>query len=215
MDCDAARLAISSRADDEPVADDGAIAEHLAQCGPCRDFERRIGDLAPRPVRAVSSSDALSQRVLGALEPDRSTAPESRFLRIALGIVGVLAFVQALPELVGPGSGRDAHMSRHLGVFTAALAVGFVYTALRPRRVGGLLPVAAVISGGLVVTAAIDVASGLTPVAGEATHILEIVGLAVMWMLTRIERPRRAPRHRSPRGLRPVPDDGAVRPDPD
>jgi predicted anti-sigma-YlaC factor YlaD len=208
VDCNAARLAISSQTDGELPVDPRAIAHHLETCGACRSYERRISGLNPPAVRAVSApSSALAERVLGALEPDRSTSAESRFLRVALGVVGVLAFVQALPELLDPGPGLHAHTSRHLGVFTAALAVGFVYTALRPRRVGGLLPVAAVISLGLVVTGVIDVTSGRTPVAGEAAHVLEIVGLAIMWMLTRFERPRRESRRRSRTDLQPVPDD--------
>jgi predicted anti-sigma-YlaC factor YlaD len=211
VDCDSARLAISSRVDGEPLVDPTALAHHLETCAACRSYERRITDLKPPAVRAVSApSNALAERVLGALEPDRSASAESRFLRVALGVVGVLAFVQAVPELLDPGPGLNAHMSRHLGVFTAALAVGFVYTALRPRRVGGLLPVAAVISVGLVVTGVIDVSSGRTPIAGEAGHVLEIVGLAIMWMLTRFERPRLAPRRHSEAKLQRVADPPAA-----
>jgi predicted anti-sigma-YlaC factor YlaD len=208
VDCETARLAISSSADGETVADRDALSDHVATCPDCQGYERAIADLAPPPVHAVAAPPtALSDRVLSALEPDRSTSPESKFLRIALGIVGVLAFIQAMPELFASGSGTNEHMSRHLGVFTAALAVGFVYTALRPRRVGGLLPVAAVISVGLVVTAVIDVTAGHTPIAGETTHILEIVGLVIMWLLTRFERPRSEPRRHAQPDLQRVPDD--------
>jgi predicted anti-sigma-YlaC factor YlaD len=208
VDCESARLAISSSADGEPVAERDALSDHVAGCPDCQSYERAITELEPPPVRAVNTpSTAFSDRVLGALEPDRSTSAESKFLRIALGIVGVLAFIQAMPELFASGSGANEHMSRHLGVFTAALAVGFVYTALRPRRVGGLLPVAAVISVGLVVTAVIDVTAGHTPIAGETTHILEIVGLVIMWLLTRYERPRADPRRSARPHLHPVPDD--------
>ncbi len=213
VDCETARLAISSSADGEAVSERDALADHLATCPDCRAYRQAITDLTPRPVHAVAPpATALSERVLSALEPDRSTSAESKFLRVALGIVGVLAFVQAMPDLFAPGSGTTEHTSRHLGVFMAALAVGFIYTALRPRRVGGLLPVAAVISLGLVVTAVIDVTAGHTPIAGETTHVLEIVGLVIMWLLTRYERPRAEPRERSQPNLQPVPDDT---PDPD
>ena len=207
VDCETARLAISSSADGETIAEREALSHHVETCSPCRAYEQRVHQMRPRPVHAVSApSSAFSERVLEALEPDRSTSAESRFLRVALGIVGVLALIQSLPDLFAAGSGTNEHMARHLGVFTAALAVGFIYTALRPRRVGGLLPVAAVISIGLVVTAVIDVTAGHTPIAGETTHVLEIVGLVVMWLLTRFERPRREPPRHSQPHLRPVPD---------
>ncbi len=206
MDCESARIAISSRADGEPLADDEALSDHLATCAECRSYERAIRVVRPNPIRATSPPATTISRVLGALEPDRSTSAESKSLRVILGVVGVLALIQSLPDLFAPGSSANEHMSRHLGVFTAALAAGFVYTALRPRRVGGLLPVAAVISVGLVITAVIDVAAGHTPIAGETTHLLEIIGLAVMWLLTRYERPRPQLRRRSQPHLQPVPD---------
>jgi predicted anti-sigma-YlaC factor YlaD len=209
VDCEAARVAISSSADGEAVVGRDALSDHVATCPDCQGYERAVASLQPPAVRAVTApSTAFSDRVLGALEPDRSTSTESKFLRIALGIVGILAFIQAMPELFASGSGANEHMSRHLGVFTAALAVGFIYTALRPRRVGGLLPVAAVISVGLVVTAVIDVTAGHTPIAGETTHILEIVGLVIMWLLTRFERPRtEPPRSDAPTLVRDDPPD--------
>jgi predicted anti-sigma-YlaC factor YlaD len=201
LNCDEARIDISSKLDGEPVVDDDELRAHVGSCRECARFEREAGALrasARAPV-AVEPTGVVD-RVLSALEPDRSTSPESKFLRVLLGVVGIVGIVQSVPDLFAPGDGVNAHASRHLGVFMAALAVGFVYTALRPRRIGGLLPVAAVLSAGLVVTAVIDVASGRTPLVGETAHIVEIVGLAVMWILTRLERPR------GPRATEPAPD---------
>ncbi len=192
MRCDDARVALSARLDGEVLPVEAADLEHhLAACPECRRHEadlaglRRAGLVVPTPT-----PPALPERVLAAIEPDRSTSPQARSLRVALVTVAIAQAGIAAPELFRAGGGLTAHQARHLGVFSIALAAGFLFTALRPRRVGALLPLAAVLAGGLVLTGVLDAAAGRTPIAGESTHLLEVVGLVLLWMLTRIERPR-------------------------
>jgi predicted anti-sigma-YlaC factor YlaD len=146
-------------------------------------------------MRAVGppEPDQLVARVLQALEPDRSTTPEARVLRVALAAVGLVQLAAAVPQLLGGDDALSAHATRHLGSFSAALAVGFVYTALRPRRIGGFLPVVATLSICLVVTACVDVVSGRTPIVAESSHLLEVAGLTLLGVLWRLERPARRP----------------------
>ena len=52
------------------------------------------------------------------------------------------------------------------------------------------MPFVAALSAGLVVTAVIDIANGKAPAVLELTHVLELVGTVLLWMLTS-PRPRR------------------------
>jgi predicted anti-sigma-YlaC factor YlaD len=199
MRCDDARLALSARLDGELLAvDTSDLDHHLAACAECRRYEADLASLR-RAGLAVAPPipPTLPEQVLAAIEPDRSTSPQARTLRVALVTVAIAQAAIAIPELFHAGGGLTAHQTRHLGVFSIALAAGFLFTALRPRRVGALLPLAAVLAGGLVLTGVLDAAAGRTPIAGESTHLLEVLGLVLLWMLTRIERPRPATSTRS------------------
>ena len=66
-----------------------------------------------------------------------------------------------------------------------ALAVGFLYAAWKPSRIPGLLPVVAALVVCLVGSSLLDVANGSTRALGEAQHVLDFVGLAVVWLLSR------------------------------
>lgn len=204
MECAAARDLLAARLDGEdldPISR-GRLDAHLDGCPACRRHAATLAELRPRRLRTAADDEPVVHRVLAALEPDRSTAPETRFVRIALFAVAVAQAAVAVPQLFDGGGGLAAHQSRHVGVFSLALAVGFGYTALRPRRVGALLPFAAALTVGLVVTAVIDASAGRTPIAGESAHLLDVVGLALMWVLIRLERPR--PRRGQPEPLHPV-----------
>jgi predicted anti-sigma-YlaC factor YlaD len=200
IECAEAQAEISARLDGEPSRSDGALDDHLAGCADCRAFESGAAALRRAAIGpAPSPGGALTGRVLAALEPDRSTTPQARGIRIALVVVALVQGAVAIPELLHAGGGLPAHQSRHLGVFSLALAGGFLYTALRPRRAGAMLPIATLLGIGLVVTAVLDAAAGRTPITAESPHLLEVLGLVLVWMLTRLERPR----PRVPYPLRP------------
>ena len=63
------------------------------------------------------------------------------------------------------------------------MALGFLYTAWRPERAYGVLPIAAALALTMAVTAIFDAARGTTPIVGEAHHVLELAGFALVWML--------------------------------
>jgi hypothetical protein len=147
--------------------------------------------------------DDVVSRVLGALEPDRSHSTTAHILRLVLvALAIVLAMESIAPLLFGVGTDAPEHTARHLGAYGLALATGFLYTALRPRRAGALVPVAAVLSIALAMTATGDVLTGRTQLLSESGHVVELIALVVLWMLVRLERPRRA----APPRLKPVED---------
>jgi predicted anti-sigma-YlaC factor YlaD len=106
-------------------------------------------------------------------------------LRAVLAAIGLVQIALGLPALLfGDGAGVPIHTARHLASFAVALGVGFVVAAWRPDRVGGLLAISAAVVACLVITSAVDVASGRATIGGELTHAPEVMGLVVLWLLS-------------------------------
>ena len=84
---------------------------------------------------------------------------------------------------LGSDHGSDIHSARHLGSFSIALAVGFLYVAWRPARVSGLVPVVAALVACVLGTSLLDLMEGHTAVVSEVSHMVEVVGLVTVWLL--------------------------------
>jgi predicted anti-sigma-YlaC factor YlaD len=185
MRCDECREAISAQLDDEeagaPVAE---VDAHVASCADCSRFALTAAELhrAVR-VRAAESVPDLSTAIL-AKAPRPGAHRE--WARYVLLTVALTQLVLALPALfLGHDPGASTHVARELGSFDVALAIGWLVAAWRPARAVGLLPFAAALAGTLMVTAALDVADGRVSVLGEAHHVLDVIGLLVLWILSR------------------------------
>ncbi len=191
------RHAISARLDGEdPGLDDATVDAHLAACADCRAFayqsetlHRRVR-LAPAPTvpdLTPGILTAIGAEETAAAEPDTNLA-----LRWILVAVAVAQIAVAIPALIfGSDAGLPVHTARHIGSFDVALGVGFLYAAWKPSRIPGLLPVVAALVVCLIGSSLLDVADGSTRAWGEAQHVLDFVGLAVVWLLSR-PAPRRA-----------------------
>ena len=193
------RHAISARLDGEDAGlDDAAIYAHLAGCTDCRGFAHdaealhRTVRLAPAP--AIPD---LTPGILAAIGEERdaaglpATAPSddaNHALRWILVAIAVAQIAVAIPPLIfGTDAGLPVHAARHIGSFDVALGVGFLYAAWKPSRIPGLLPVVAALVVCLVGSSLLDVAAGNTAAFGEVQHVLDFVGLAVVWLLSRPE----------------------------
>lgn len=194
--CQPFREALSARADGEvaPVGHD-ALAAHLEACPTCTAFAAATDDL-DRRLR-VAPADAvpdLTAEVLAAVVTPRVDRARTRFgqLRALLAVAGLVQLALALPVLLAAGPG---HVSREVGIFELALAVGFLLAAWRPARAGGLLPVAGVVAGLATVVAVGDVVVGTTSLVHETAHLVELVGTGLLWALHH---------HADPLALRPT-----------
>jgi predicted anti-sigma-YlaC factor YlaD len=185
MRCDDCREAISARLDGEELpADLAAYESHLTGCAACQAFEASATSLhrAVR-VRPADTVPDLSRAIM-AKAPRPQATPE--WPRYALLAVALTQIVLALPALLfGDDPGASTHVAREIGSFDIALAIGLLVAAWQPRRAVGLLPFATALAGALMLTAALDVAAGRAGAAGEVHHILDLVGLAVLWILSR------------------------------
>jgi predicted anti-sigma-YlaC factor YlaD len=196
MTCMQIRHAISARLDGEdPDLDEARVFAHLAGCSDCRSFSHdaealhRTVRLTPAPPIPDLTSGILA--AIGAETLDEESSDTHQALRWILVAIAIAQIAVAIPALVfGSDAGLPVHAARHIGSFDVALGVGFLYAAWKPSRIPGLLPVVAALVVCLLGSSLIDVASGSTAAWGEAQHVLDFVGLAVVWLLSRPE-PRR------------------------
>jgi predicted anti-sigma-YlaC factor YlaD len=194
MTCMQIRQALSARLDDEDLGlDEATVYAHLAGCADCRAFahdtealHRRVR-LAPAP-----SMPDLAPGILAAIGAERTDDDEvepsdaNGALRWILVAIALAQIAIAIPALVfGSDAGLPVHTARHIGSFDVALGVGFLYAAWKQSRIPGLLPVVLALVVCLVGSSLLDVAEGNTAALGEVPHVLDFVGLAVVWLLSR------------------------------
>jgi predicted anti-sigma-YlaC factor YlaD len=190
MDCDLVRTALSADLDGEALPiDREAVARHVEGCPACQAFETQA-DALHRLVRlraAVPVPD-LSDRVLAAIDAE-AVGPASSGtlgLRFGVAVVGLLQLGLAVPAMVlGSQAGFPVHAARDLGAFGVALAVGLLFAAWKPERVGALLPLATVLVLCLVAASVLDVSTGHATADSEVGHLVEVIGLAGLWLLHR------------------------------
>ena len=191
MTCMQIHQAISARLDGEdPGLDESTVYAHLAGCADCREFSHRAEGLH-RSVRLAPAPEIpdLTPGILTAIgaestadaEPDTNLA--LRWILVAIAVAQIAVAIPAL--ILGNDAGLPVHAARHIGSFDVALGIGFLYAAWKPSRIPGLLPVVAALVVCLVGSSLLDVAAGSTKALGEVQHVLDFVGLAVVWLLSR------------------------------
>ena len=109
--------------------------------------------------------------------------------------VAVVELAFAIPALVlGDSTGATSHVARHLGSFDVAISAGLLYAAWRPQRALAMLPVALVLTGCVLATAAFDLSDGSTSSGLEAHHLIDLIGFALLWVVAGRPLPRRGSR---------------------
>jgi len=193
MECSKAREALSAVLDGEPTTSTTVeLSAHVRTCAACMRFleSARALDSLTHSVRADAPD--LTARVLEAARTERHRPdPWTSCLRLGLVAVAIAQLGLAIPTLIyGSDEGAPVHIAHEVGAWDLALAVAFVFAAWRPLRAVGLLPFAAALSAGLIGTAIVDVAHGRAVALTETTHLLELVGTALLYLLMA---PRRRP----------------------
>jgi predicted anti-sigma-YlaC factor YlaD len=208
MECSRAREALSAVLDGEPTTTPSSeLADHLRTCMACRRFLDRARALDVLTHAARTDAPDLSAELLAAARAQRHRPdPWVSTLRLGLVAVAITQLVLAVPSLIyGSDEGAPIHIAHEVGAWDVALAVGFLFAAWRPLRAVGMLPFAAALSAGLILTAVVDVVHGRAVALTETTHLLELLGTALLYLLM-------APRTRARPALRvvPVPPDGSA-----
>ena len=202
MECQHAREALSALIDGEdPGATVDDIAIHLAGCGACATWQQELQARPSVASMAAAPGEHVLPAVLSALSRERAAVEEERERRalapwrIGLVVVALVQPLLVLPSLVSAQWLGHAHDAREIASWHLALAVGFVFAAHRPARAWGMLPVVTALVAALMVTAAIDMASGDVALASELAHAVDVAGLACLWALSsRMQTPAIRPR---------------------
>jgi len=192
---------MSALLDGETAEPTGAgLSTHMRTCAGCRRFlegARALGTIthdAAAHTAPPDDHDVTTTVLDAARAAPRPRDPWTTSLRLGLVAVGIAQLALAVPGLLfGTDDGAPIHIAHEVGAWDLALAVGFVFAAWRPLRAVGLLPFAAALSAGLILTAVIDVAHGRAVALTETTHLLELVGTTLLYLLmTPRTRPRTA-----------------------
>lgn len=193
MRCATAREAISALLDgEEPGAPDTDVAAHLDDCADCRRWADDVGALhRTLRIRPAEQVPDLSIEVMSRARP---LVTDRRWTRITLAVVGALLALANLPALLAePAHTGVGHMSRHIGIFDLALAVGFLYAARRPHAARGLFPMAAALGVFMAAGVAYDAVFGHALGVPPTHHLLELTGVALLVALQRPGRHRALP----------------------
>lgn len=194
MECENYRLGISARLDGEDAGvDDATLAWHMASCEACRRFESEA--IAVTRAMRVATSETppdLTPSIMAAINSERVSKArrfDPQALRGGLIALAVVQMLLALPVLLlGRDSGAPVHIAREVGSFDFALAVGFFFVGWRPVRAYGMLPLVAALVGCLAISTGVDLVRGTATLFNESAHLLDLMGLAAVWGLSRAER---------------------------
>ena len=186
MDCEPFIEAISALADGEAsTIDQRLLNAHIAQCPSCRRFDTAMSVSDPsvihvgRSIRHVSRLAKAAERVA-----------RWQTTRVLLAVVAIQLLILSGRDLLWPvATGTAIHDVRHLAAFTMAYGMVLVAVAVRPSRARSALPAAAVLAGALAITAMVDLIAGRIPLAGEITHIPEVLSVVLIRILAPPEHP--------------------------
>jgi predicted anti-sigma-YlaC factor YlaD len=194
ISCVAVREAVSALVDGEATGlPEVLVVDHLGACPACDRFAEDVRALHRRArvtvVPPVPDVTAAVLATIGAQDVAAARRTEQRvlLLRVVLAFLGAFQIMAALPALLlGDDAGLPSHAARHVGSFTLALGVGLLYAAWRPQRAAGVVPVAAALTGALLLASVIDVVDGHVRAVDELGHLPDMVGLVVVWALARL-----------------------------
>mgnify|MGYP001819067620 FL=1 len=188
---------VSASADGElPEAERAAADTHAATCADCSASLRALGALRPSP-RAATSAESSGASIL---DQRRLSDRERRWLggrwaRRLLVVAAVVIVVDAIPTYIsGEGVSAESHAARHLAAWQIGFGVGLFVAAWVSRMSHAMLALAATFASLTVVAKAIDVIGGHRGPWADSVHLIELVGVFLLWRLTP---PHLLPWHRS------------------
>lgn len=182
--CADARLLISAAADDELRSDERhPLDAHLADCPSCSRHADSVASLTRTVrLRSAESEREFVAHVMARSRPAR--LGRGGWLRPALAWCGLMIAVLSLrPLVLGEIDDVPTHIARHVGASSLALAVGLLYAAWKPHRAFGLLPLVGALLATTLLSTVLDTIDGTQSMAAEAIHIIEMIGLVLLWMV--------------------------------
>ena len=204
--CERVREELSVRLDGEPsTLAENEISGHLNGCAGCTSWLQAAQQLRALPTPAAPD---LTASILTAVRADEASRGVQRTralsTRWALAVLSIVQLAISGPVLLfGHDHTAPIHVAHEVGSFDAALAIGLLLAALKPRLAAGMLPLVAAITGLLLITAASDVVTGRTLATSEAPHLLDVFGMLLMARLAATSSGWTPPRLSLPRTTAP------------
>lgn len=193
MECSRARELVSAQIDGVAGQSDNLDA-HLETCVECSAWKESAHGMARRLMHPAPEPGPGHAFV----PPNPKGFAGYRVIRLILAWIGVLLIGWNIPDLFAGGVDVTLiHLTRHQSSFSMALGATFLFVAWRPDRAYGLVPVAAVFAIALA-GATIDLVNGASSLERESIHLVEILGLVLVWVLGMSAGPGRRRRIRRP-----------------
>lgn len=188
---------VSAGADGElPEAERAAADAHATTCPDCSASLRTLGTLRP----SMHAATAIDSSGASVLDPERLSDREQRWLggrwaRRLLVVAAIVIVVDAIPTYIsGEGVSAESHAARHLAAWQIGFGVGLFVAAWVSRMSHAMLALAATFATLTVVAKAIDMIGGHRGPWADSVHLVELVGVFLLWRLTP---PHLLPWHRS------------------
>ena len=197
----------------DPV-DPPGVDDHLSDCPACQAWQRdalqvtrtlRVRPAVPTPdlTAAVLAAAAATRDRARTRTGARSWGKTWRWL---LGFVALLQVSLGLSELLGLShmgmtmSSDSVHLFNESTAWNLALGIGFAVAAVRPRLAGGLLPTLGVFVAVLVGVSVVDLINGAADVTRVGSHVVVLVGMALLVIVHRDHVRDPGPRQRTAGG---------------
>jgi predicted anti-sigma-YlaC factor YlaD len=173
---------------EDPAMSRSAIDAHLAACGSCRAYERRLGELhrmvrvrqaEPVPDLSTTLRKSVGLPITAGSHPPTHDAALGR-LRSGLAFIGVIVTSLSAALLVA-----DTDTPRHLAAWDLAFGGALLLAAWKPWRAQGLLPMALLLAGSMGVAAIADLHAGHPAGHGLVFHVSEFAGVVLLTLLAR------------------------------
>ena len=207
VECERIREALSARLDGEVTElSDVVIDEHVGGCAACAAWRQQALSLADRTATPAVAPDLVGPVLSAVRAAEARQAVRRRrasATRLALAAIALVQLAFSGPGLIlGHDHTAPIHVAHEVGSFDAALALGLLLAALRPRLAAGMLPLVAAITGLLLLTAGSDVAAARTSAFTESPHLLDLAGALLLlrlaiatagWTGLRVGLPRSTP----------------------
>lgn len=178
---------VSANADGElPESERVAADAHASSCTECTDALA-----ASALVRSVPRSATLpASSPPAGIDADQLTSRERRWLsgrwaRRLLLVAAVVIVVDGIPVyILGDGPSAATHAARHLAAWQIGFGVALVVASWVSRMSHAMLAFAATFATLTVIATGIDVIGGHSGPLAEPVHLIELVGVFLLWRLT-------------------------------
>lgn len=188
MGCADYQELLSARLDGEDEAGRGdEVNAHLSTCADCRSWYDRAAHVTrlARIAPVQAAPDLVEVILAQAPLPRRRRGQATRW---ALGIVGAAQCALGATEMLATmvaAAHNATQTSSESAAWNIALAVAFIWSAIRARQANGLLPVLTTFTAIVLALSMLDISTGQAGYLREAWHLLTLLGLVLVIRLTR------------------------------